>query len=120
MQDLTAISHNGGAVGQHFGHAGAYIVGVVTHADDGIAPHAFGMLHHQFIGIFASFFAHIAIYRNIAAKNRLNTGGKIANHAARANNDAANEPEAPDDSAARQFVRIGHHLVIHHHDTLMN
>ena len=98
---------HGRAVGQHFGHAGRDLVGVVAHADDRIGADFAGVLDQQAKGIGSCLLAQLRVDGDIAAEQRLHRGADVAHDAPRADHDPADQAEVPHNVATGQLERRG-------------
>src|ERR1051326_1472863 len=98
------FDHDGRSVREHFGDARGDFVGVVPHRDDGVRAVLCGVLEQQLVRILARFFAQLRVERDVAADERLQSGADVADDAARPHDDAAHDPEIPDDAISRQLV----------------
>src|SRR5580704_10126293 len=108
-----ALHLNSSAVRQHFGDSLHYFGGVIAHADHCVCAVIGGVLEQQFESIFTSFLAEICEDGDVSADDGLERGAQIADDAARAHDNPADNSKISDHAIAWQFEGGRNHTGIH-------
>src|SRR4029077_10080635 len=81
---------------------------VVAHGDDGVGPNLGRVTDHEFVRLGSRLLGKLRVNGGVSTENRLQAPPHVADFAAAAHRDAANDAQAAGDLIAVESVACGH------------
>ena len=101
VPDFCALGKfDGGAVGEHFGHALGDLGGGKAHVEDGIGSHRLGLGDHAVGGLVPGFLQHLGVAGDFSSDDGFEPGHEVASDVFGAHGIAADDAEMGSDLAA--------------------